>query len=112
MEVARLLVASLQRAQAQQMTRQIFDVLVYLPRLQWERGEAAQAWATASFLLGQDGLADAQSAVLQERMAVMEKAETAVPQQQAKALASQLSIDSLTETFLREGLRWFAPRKN
>ncbi|MCB9006387.1 MAG: hypothetical protein H6656_03270 [Ardenticatenaceae bacterium] len=107
-EMTRLLVASLQRAQAQQMNKQIVDGLVYLPKLQWERGESAQALAAVMFLLGQAGLDEKQQAVLQETKAMMDRGATAVSRAQVEEIAKQLSQEKMLALFLREGLRWFA----
>ncbi|MBK7894991.1 MAG: AAA family ATPase [Anaerolineaceae bacterium] len=102
-EMARYLLASLQRAQTQKMEKHILDVLVQLPGLQWRRGERAVALAWAAFLQQQD-LNEVQQAALQEAVGVMGTA-VSTPKTQ------QLTLDELAATFLREGLRWFAHNK-
>ncbi|MFZ1398164.1 MAG: hypothetical protein WAS33_14770, partial [Candidatus Promineifilaceae bacterium] len=102
-EMARYLLASLQRAQTQKMEKHILDVLVQLPGLQWRRGERAVALAWVAFLQQQD-LNEVQQAALQEAVGVMGTA-VSTPKTQ------QLTLDELAATFLREGLRWFAHNK-
>ncbi|MCA9900117.1 MAG: AAA family ATPase [Ardenticatenaceae bacterium] len=100
-KMARHLVASLQRAQTQKMQTHIMDVLVRLPSLQWRRGEREIALAWVS-LLQQESLNAAQQAVLKEAVVEMETA-VSIPK------TPHLTLDDLAATFLREGLRWFAP---
>ncbi|MCA9928975.1 MAG: hypothetical protein KC419_10875 [Anaerolineales bacterium] len=107
-EMVRFLVAGLQRAQVQQMDQHVLNVLIYLPQLQWERGEYEQALALASFLSAHEALDEKQRAVLDGWMAEVEEQVTAVTRQQAEKMAAQLTLETIATTFLREGLRWFA----
>lgn len=105
-QMTRLLIASLQRAQAQKMEKQILDVLVYLPILQRVRGEAAQAAAITAVLQNSADLNETQRAALAAGKQRRGK-ETAVSPRQIQEIEAALTLEALQETFLREGLRWF-----
>jgi hypothetical protein len=92
------------------MGAQLLEGAACLPILQAQRGEAAQAYTLAHFLLAQDALGNTPRQIAEEALALAAAQLPARAQQEAQEAAAQLTLEAVVASFLAQGLRWFAPR--
>ncbi|WP_420641108.1 hypothetical protein [Candidatus Leptofilum sp.] len=106
-EMTRFMIASLNRARDQHIAAYLLNNVVYLPILQWQRGEQAKAVALVQFLRAHEKLDEKQTAVLAKVEALTSNIDPKM-KQAADVLAATMSLESIVDNFLREGLSWFA----
>ena len=106
--MTRYLIASLKRAREKQINSYLLNNLVYLPLLHLERGEPTEAYALLHFLQTKTTLDAAQLAVVQKAVARLPELSPKA-KRAAQETAVPLTVESITDTFLREGLKWFKP---
>lgn len=106
-EMTRFMIASLNRAREQHIGDYLLYNVVYLPILQWQRGEPTKAYALVRFLCTQESFNEDQLAVLAAADALMSGI-SSESKNEAKVMAGEMSMDTIVDTFLREGLKWFA----
>jgi predicted ATPase/DNA-binding SARP family transcriptional activator len=110
-QMARYLHASLARARDLQMRAQMLEGAACLPILQRRRGETAQAVTLAHFVLAQEGVKDEQRQMAEEALALVDGQISSSDRQMARQTADSLTLDGIVETFLAQGLTWFAPER-
>lgn len=104
--MTRYLIASLKRAREKQINSYLLNNLVYLPVLHLQRGEPAEAYTVLHFLQTETKLDAAQQAIVQKAAACLPDL-SPKEKRDAQETAVTLTLESIADTFLREGLKWF-----
>ena len=105
--MARFLIATLQRALAYVIKRHILNTLAYLPILQWHRGEKEQALVLYLFTKQHEPFDAEQYEIVAQAKTLIEDSLTPKITAAAQKTIAELNQETILNTFLREGLRWF-----
>lgn len=109
-QMARYLHASLARARDLQMSAQMLEGAACLPILQRQRGEITQVVTLAHFVLAQEGVGNEQRRMAEEALALVDGQISGSDWQAAQQTAASLTLQGVVQTFLAQGLKWFAAR--